>query len=41
MDIDEAINIAKFSMDMAHSPYSKYKVGAALKGKSRKNIFRL
>ena len=39
MEIDKAIKIAKESMDNAHSPYSKYKVGAALKGKSRKNIF--
>ncbi len=41
MEIDKAIDIAKATMNKAHSPYSKYKVGAALKGKSRKDIFRL
>ena len=41
MNIDEAIRIAKDSMDKAYAPYAKYRVGAALKAKSRKNIFRV
>jgi len=41
MEIDNAIQIAKEAMNRAYSPYSRYKVGAALKAKSRKNIFRL
>ena len=35
MEIDEVIKIALEAMERAYSPYSKYKVGAALKGKSR------
>jgi len=41
MEINEAIIIAKNSIDKAYAPYSNYKVGAALKGKSRENLFRL
>lgn len=40
MSLENAIQIAKNSMKNAYSPYSNYLVGAALKAKSRKNIFR-
>lgn len=39
MDLDNAIKIAKNALKNAYAPYSNYFVGAALKAKSRQNIF--
>lgn len=39
MNLSKEIEIAKIAIRNAYSPYSNYYVGAALKAKSRKNLF--
>lgn len=41
MEIDRYIEMAKEAKKKAYAPYSKYKVGAVLKAKSRENLYRL
>lgn len=41
MEINKYIELAKEAKRNAYAPYSKYQVGAILKAKSRKILFRL